>query len=150
MWVIHLFYCLRIMHILYSLIVMCVLCVSLAFRELSEIFFRNLCIAEIVRRIRISSWNFACTPKAMLWIALGTRTKFQLEILTIYVISGIVYFREIYTRETLVKQQCGCFTTQDEPSKNLCDVKYSLMWSYSLISSIFCVRNSVIKFLTKL
>ena len=27
--------------------------------------------------------------------ALGTRTKFQLEILTINVISGIVYFREI-------------------------------------------------------
>ena len=28
-------------------------------------------------------------------MALGTRTKFQLEILTINVISGIVYFREI-------------------------------------------------------
>ena len=27
--------------------------------------------------------------------ALGTRTKFQLEIFTINVISGIVYFREI-------------------------------------------------------
>ena len=27
--------------------------------------------------------------------ALGTRTKFQLEILTINAISGIVYFREI-------------------------------------------------------
>ena len=31
----------------------------------------------------------------MLWDALGTRTKFQLEILTINVISGIVYFRKI-------------------------------------------------------
>ena len=28
--------------------------------------------------------------------ALGTRTKFQLEILTINVISGMVYFREIF------------------------------------------------------
>ena len=28
-------------------------------------------------------------------MALGTRTKFQLEILTIIVISGIVYFREV-------------------------------------------------------
>ena len=27
--------------------------------------------------------------------SLGTRTKFQLEILTVNVISGIVYFREI-------------------------------------------------------
>ena len=48
--------------------------VSLTFRELSKILSRNLCIAEIVLVIRISSWNFVRVPKA-------TRTKFQLEIL---------------------------------------------------------------------
>ena len=60
--------------------------VSLTFYEFSNIFSRNLCITEIA----LSSWNFVRVPHA-----LGTRTKFQLEILTIIVISGIVYFREI-------------------------------------------------------
>ena len=41
--------------------------VSLTFRELSKIFSRNLCIEEIVLLVRISSWNFVCVPKAMLW-----------------------------------------------------------------------------------
>ena len=41
--------------------------VSLMFRELSKVFSRNLCIAEIVLVMRISSWNFVCVPKAMLW-----------------------------------------------------------------------------------
>ena len=43
--------------------------VSLTFRDLSKIFSRNLCIAEIVLLMRISSWNFVCVPKAkaMLW-----------------------------------------------------------------------------------
>ena len=36
----------------------------------------------------ISSWNFVRVP-------LGMRTKFQLEIITINVMTGIVYFREI-------------------------------------------------------
>ena len=50
--------------------------VSLTYRELSKIFSRSLCIAEI---------------------ALGRPTcaKFQLEILTINVISSILYFSEI-------------------------------------------------------
>ena len=48
--------------------------------------------------MRISSLNFVRVPKAMLWAqshALGTHTKFQLEILNINVFFGIVYFREI-------------------------------------------------------
>ena len=56
--------------------------VSLTFREHSKIFSRNLCISEIVLVMRMSSWNLV-------------RTKFQLEILTKNVISGVVYFREI-------------------------------------------------------
>ena len=55
--------------------------VSLTFRELSKIFSRNLCISEIV---------LVCQSHA-----LGTRTKFQLEILTTNVISGVVNFHEI-------------------------------------------------------
>ena len=38
--------------------------------------------------MKISSLNFACVPKA-------TRTRFQLEIITMNMFSGIVYFREI-------------------------------------------------------
>ena len=42
----------------------------------------------------IPSWNFVRVPKAKSH-ALGTRTKFQLEIRHANVIFGIVYFREI-------------------------------------------------------
>ena len=63
--------------------------VSKMFHELSKIFSRNLCFAEIILLARISSWNFICAPKA-----LGTRTRFHFEFLTINVISGIVYFCE--------------------------------------------------------
>ena len=36
--------------------------VSLTFHELSKIFSRNLCIAEIVLVMKISSWNFVRVP----------------------------------------------------------------------------------------
>ena len=62
--------------------------VSLVFRDLSKILSPKSCIAEFVFLMRISSWNFACVPKAI-------HTKFQLVFLTINVISGIVYFHEI-------------------------------------------------------
>ena len=54
--------------------------VSLTFCEFYKIFSRHFCHAEIVLLIRIPSH------------ALGTCTKFQLEILTIKVISVIVHF----------------------------------------------------------
>ena len=41
--------------------------VSLSFCELSLIFSWNLCTAEIVILMRISSWNFVRVPKTMLW-----------------------------------------------------------------------------------
>ena len=66
--------------------------VSLTFRQLSKEFSRNLYIVEIVILMCILSWNFVRAPKRH---ALCTRTKFQLEILTVNVIYGIVYFREI-------------------------------------------------------
>ena len=46
--------------------------------------------------MRISSWNLVCAQSH----ALGTRKKFQLEILTINGISGIVYFREIILKSS--------------------------------------------------
>ena len=51
----------------------------------SRDYYRNLCIAQIVLVMRISSWNF---------VRVRTRTNFQIEILNINVISGVVYFRE--------------------------------------------------------
>ena len=61
--------------------------ISLTFRKLSKIFSWNLSIAEII-------WEFQAEALCVCH-ALGTRTKFQLEILTINVISGIVYFPKI-------------------------------------------------------
>ena len=37
---------------------------SLPFRELSNTFSRNLCVAEIYLLMRISRWNFVCVSKA--------------------------------------------------------------------------------------
>ena len=66
--------------------------VSLRFRELSKIFSRHLCITESHTfdenfKLKLCTWAQS--------YALGTRTKFQHKILTINVISGIVYFRDI-------------------------------------------------------
>ena len=60
--------------------------VSLTFRQLSKKLSRNLCIAQIVLVIRISSWNFVRVPKVLLWA--------HIQIFTINVISGVVYFPE--------------------------------------------------------
>ena len=61
--------------------------VSPTFRELSNIISRNLCTSYENFKLKLCT----CAQNH----ALGTRTKFQLEILTINVISGIVYFRKI-------------------------------------------------------
>ena len=71
--------------------------VSLTFRELSKIFFRNLCIAAVVVLYISIYENFklklcTCAPS----MALGTPTKLQLEILTIIVVSVIASFRNIF------------------------------------------------------
>ena len=50
--------------------------VSLTFRKFSKINLRKYTMPETTFMVRISSSNFACVPKAM-----GTRTKFQSEIL---------------------------------------------------------------------
>ena len=63
--------------------------VSLTFRELPKIFSRNLCIAEMVLPMSISSLTLYVCPKP----ALGTYIKFRFEIRTMNVFSGIVYFR---------------------------------------------------------
>ena len=77
--------------------------VSLTFHEFSKLFSRNLCIAEIVIIMRISSWKFGRVHKAMLWLQ---STKLQLEIRTINVNYGTAYFREI-TLETS-RNACVC------------------------------------------
>ena len=65
-------------------------CVSLTLHELSKIFSRYLCIAEIV--LLMTDENFKlkyCT--CVQSYALDTHTEFRLEIFTINVISGIVH-----------------------------------------------------------
>ena len=71
---------------------------SLTFRELSKIFSQNLSTRY---HRSFTSENFKlklcmCARNH----ALGTCTKFQLEILNIYVISGIAYFREIILKNS--------------------------------------------------
>ena len=67
-------------------------CFTNASRALQKIL-SNLCIAEIVLLMGISSWNFVRVPNVMLWAHVQS---FSLKLsLTIYVISGIVYFHEI-------------------------------------------------------
>ena len=80
------------------------------------------CFTNVSRALQNILWNFVycrnrtsyanfkltlCTCAQSM--ALGTRTKFQLEIITINVISSIIYFRETVwrARETLVKQPPG-------------------------------------------
>ena len=53
---------------------------------------RKLCIAKIIHLMKNIKLKFCTCAQSH---ALGTRTKFQLEILTVDVVSGIVYFREI-------------------------------------------------------
>ena len=68
--------------------------------ELSKIFTWNLCIAEILLLMQISSWNFVRVPKAML------------ETLTINVISGIVYFYEIILESLRsISETTPCYIT---------------------------------------
>ena len=60
-------------------------CFTNVLRALQK-FSRNLCIVQIVHVMRISSWNFVRVPKALFWA--------HVQIFTINVISGVVYFRE--------------------------------------------------------
>ena len=77
--------------------------VSLTFRELSKIFSRNLCIAEIVLVIRISSWNLVRVPKAMLWAHVQS---FSLKFWSQMWFLVLCIFARLFwrARETLVKQ----------------------------------------------
>ena len=54
---------------------------SLAFGELPKLLSRNLCVAEIMLSVGVSSWKFVHTD--------------NVSVFTIYVITGIVYFREL-------------------------------------------------------
>ena len=77
--------------------------VSLTFCKLSKIISLEYTMPEITFIVRISSWNFALAPKA--W-ALGTHTKFQLEIIISSVSFAIHKFWEniLENSKTLVKQ----------------------------------------------
>ena len=54
---------------------------SLANGELSKLLSQNVCNAEIMLFVGVSSWNFVHTDND--------------SVFTIYVITGIVYFREL-------------------------------------------------------
>ena len=77
--------------------------VSLTFRELTEIISRKYAMPEITFMVRISSWNPCMCAQSM---ALGTRKKFQLEILTRSRFLQCTNFERISWRslETFVKQ----------------------------------------------
>ena len=65
--------------------------VSLKFRQLSKNILSKFVYCRTRTYMRTSNWSFARVSKAMLW----ARTEYQLEILIINVISGILYFHEM-------------------------------------------------------
>ena len=77
--------------------------------------------------------------------ALGTRTKFQLEILTINVISGMVYFREIFLEslETLVKHRflttCMLPSPLGQNSRHLADDIFKCIF----MNESVCILNRI-------
>ena len=80
--------------------------VALTFCKLSKIFSRNLCIAEIVLLMIISSWNFVHKPKAMLWAHIQI---FSLKLSPQMWFLALCIFARLFWRapETLVKQPQG-------------------------------------------
>ena len=77
--------------------------VSQRFQELSKIFSWNLCIAEIILLVWISSWNFVRVPKAMLWAHIQSfNLKFSPEL---WFPALCIFTRLCWrAREMLVKQ----------------------------------------------
>ena len=92
--------------------------------------------------------------------ALGTRTKFQLKFLTINVISGIVYFREIILESSRnLSETTPRSWTLSKPASQL--IKYTYIYLVTdfhilvILESIFQARNTCffitpLKFLTTL
>ena len=77
--------------------------VSLTFRELSKIISRKSTMLEITFRVRISSRNFVCVPKAWLWAYIQSFSlTFSQEVRFLrYTNYERIFWR---ARETLVKQ----------------------------------------------
>ena len=114
--------------------------VSPTFRELSTIFSRNLCIAKIVLLMIISSWNFVCVPKAMLWTHVQSFSlKFspQMGFLALCVFARFLW----RARETLVKQPPGFWTMKYIHAGNRVILKHSLLISPRTKWSPFCRRH---------
>ena len=101
--------------------------ISLTFHELSKIFFRNLCIADFILLLKFQAEPlYVCQSHA-----LDTNKKFQLEILIIFVISGIVYFCEIILESLwIVSETTSWFWSQDE---NWVNRMAALPWSLVLL-----------------
>ena len=88
--------------------------VSLTFCELSKIFSRNLCIAEITLPMRISSWNLVRVPKAMLWAQVQSFSlKFSpyMWLLALYIFARLFW----RARKTLVKQPPDTWSRSVDP-----------------------------------
>ena len=81
--------------------------VSLTFRELSKIS-RKHKMQSITFMLSISSWNIERVPQSM---ALGTRSKFQLEVLIRSAILVIYKFRE-----TIFESTCAEYNTYPAPT----------------------------------
>ena len=82
------------------------------------VYYRNLTSGEKFK-LKLCTWAQS--------IALGTRTKFQLKILTINVISGIVYFREI-----ILESSRNLSETTPRPSNQNRSLK--LLWQHSCLA----------------
>ena len=88
----------------------CLGVVSLAFRKLSKIISRKSTMLEITFRVRISSRNFVCVPKAWLWPHIQSFSlKLSLEVRFLrYTSFERIFWR---AREMLMKQPPGAHLT---------------------------------------
>ena len=107
--------------------------VSLMFGELSKIFPRNLWITKTY-----FLWEFQaklCTRAQSM--ALGTCTKFQLEIRIMNVITGIVHFREIILESSQNVSETTPWPYYTGTHSLLEDLGWRLLKLHSLISPLW-------------
>ena len=114
-------------------------CVSLTFRELSKTSSGNLCIAEIVLLMRISSWNIVLVSKAMFWAHMQSSS---LKISPSMWLMALYIFARLFwrARKKLVKRPPGHKASSVNP-------RLTAQWVRPLNICHFQLKNNILWFL---
>ena len=121
------------------------------FRKLSKIFSLNLCIAEIILLMRISSWNFILEPKATLWAHVQNFSlKFlpQMWFLVLYIFTRIFLENSWNVSETnpwCISSHAGYSMESANPMTFIIlwfiQQAGMKMWNYPKFNSLICVKS---------